>query len=137
MGERLLREEHKSESGDEDTNFGTTSLEEETALKRSSQAPERRIVLAKEEEENIEAEENIEEGGEHTKIFCFHAPPWNSIDHLHLHCIRTPFAGLFQRIKYTPGSLWCVAHEEVRESLLQQEKEQGHTVTATKAQSLL
>lgn len=27
------------------------------------------------------------------RVFAFHAPPYNSVDHLHLHCMAPPFTG--------------------------------------------
>jgi diadenosine tetraphosphate (Ap4A) HIT family hydrolase len=46
--------------------------------------------------------------------YCFHAPPWNSIDHLHLHAIAKPgtmdFLGM---LKYSPESYWCKSAEAV------------------------
>jgi len=44
-------------------------------------------------------------------VFCFHRPPFNSIDHLHLHCINDniPRRNIFDHVKYpsfnTPWSL--------------------------------
>ena len=40
--------------------------------------------------------------------FCFHVPPYNSIDHLHLHVIATPRQmSLKNMIKYFPSTYWC------------------------------
>ena len=41
--------------------------------------------------------------------FGYHLPPFNSVDHLHLHCFALPFTPPWKIIKYTPvglGSLW-------------------------------
>ena len=41
-------------------------------------------------------------------LFCFHVPPFNSIDHLHLHCIGKPQHMSFTSwIKYFPDGYWC------------------------------
>lgn len=50
--------------------------------------------------------------------YCFHIPPFNSIDHLHLHAIahvhEMNFLGW---LKYYPGSFWCRSAEDVIRSL--------------------
>jgi len=42
-------------------------------------------------------------------LLLFHCPPWNSIDHLHLHVIAEPSRMSFFNafFKYAPGTLWC------------------------------
>lgn len=41
-------------------------------------------------------------------IYCFHVPPWNSIDHLHLHVIGRPNEMSFKSwIKYFQNGYWC------------------------------
>lgn len=42
-------------------------------------------------------------------LFCFHMPPWNSIDHLHLHVIANRSTMSFWNgfFKYLPGTNWC------------------------------
>ena len=49
--------------------------------------------------------------------FCFHKPPYNSIDHLHLHVIATPSKmSVKNMIKYFVGTYWCCdAQELIRE----------------------
>jgi diadenosine tetraphosphate (Ap4A) HIT family hydrolase len=45
---------------------------------------------------------------------CFHIPPWNSIDHLHLHIIPDPHTlSTFGSIKYRKGTFYCQSVEEV------------------------
>lgn len=39
------------------------------------------------------------------RMYRFHVPPFNSIDHLHLHCFGKPFTSAFQRLAYN-GSAW-------------------------------
>eukprot|EP01035_Chromulina_nebulosa_P021441 gene21441-27774_t len=39
-------------------------------------------------------------------LYCFHCPPWNSIDHLHLHAIAKPLS-YSGSIKYLTGTYWC------------------------------
>jgi len=40
--------------------------------------------------------------------YCFHVPPFNSVDHLHLHCIA-PVEEMtwLGRLKYYEGSFYC------------------------------
>ena len=46
--------------------------------------------------------------------YSFHIPPYNSIDHLHLHCIAKPKEmTFFSMMKYYQGSFWCKSAEEV------------------------
>ncbi|KAG5175102.1 HIT-like domain-containing protein [Tribonema minus] len=48
----------------------------------------------------------------------YHAPPFNSIDHLHLHAFEMPFAkNPLLSIKYAPWALWCKQHEDVERRL--------------------
>ena len=42
----------------------------------------------------------------------FHAPPFNSIGHLHLHALRLPFAGIGSAISFRDGTCWCVSHAQ-------------------------
>ncbi|CAI7752327.1 unnamed protein product [Closterium sp. NIES-53] len=37
--------------------------------------------------------------------FGFHRPPFNSVNHLHLHCFALPFHSWFHQLKYTPRLL--------------------------------
>ena len=50
---------------------------------------------------------------------CFHIPPFNSVDHLHLH-VLAPVSkmGMFHRyIKYNPNTRWCINLDVVMERL--------------------
>ena len=55
-------------------------------------------------------------------LYVFHLPPWNSIDHLHLHVIAHKssmgfFNGYF---KYLPGTPWCATIDTVIDRLNKQ-----------------
>lgn len=51
-------------------------------------------------------------------ITCFHVPPFNSVDHLHLH-ILAPASEMnwVYKLKYWCGMRWCVSDEVVIERL--------------------
>ncbi|CAM9592600.1 unnamed protein product [Pylaiella littoralis] len=46
--------------------------------------------------------------------YSFHIPPWNSIDHLHLHAFETPFLSWWQELRFSQGKPWCASFERVR-----------------------
>lgn len=50
--------------------------------------------------------------------FVFHVPPFNSINHLHLHCLVAPYDSLRKKLKYWGGTPWCRTWEEARSRLL-------------------
>ncbi len=39
-------------------------------------------------------------------LYGFHVPPFNSVDHLHLHCFSLPFLDCLRQLKYLPKSPW-------------------------------
>ncbi|GLD93522.1 hypothetical protein PINS_up002114 [Pythium insidiosum] len=51
--------------------------------------------------------------------FAFHLPPFNSIDHVHMHAFRGS-TGYLGRIKYRTESLWCRSYDGVLARLEQQ-----------------
>ncbi|CAF0726031.1 unnamed protein product [Rotaria sp. Silwood1] len=47
-------------------------------------------------------------------IFCFHRPPYNSIDHLHLHAIQKPYRTWWSRFMFAENFPW---HESLNNVL--------------------
>ncbi len=47
--------------------------------------------------------------------FVFHIAPFNSINHIHLHCLALPFSSWWSAKKYTAGSRWCWDFDKVRQ----------------------
>mmetsp|Transcript_15088 Transcript_15088/g.46730 ORF Transcript_15088/g.46730 Transcript_15088/m.46730 type:complete len:160 (-) Transcript_15088:24-503(-) len=58
-------------------------------------------------------------GKERGDLLCFHNPPFNSVDHLHLHAFREPFANCLKDFKHRPKpwKLWTVDPEDVETGL--------------------
>ena len=52
-------------------------------------------------------------------ILCFHIPPFNSVDHLHLHVLApaSEMNYLYRYGKYNTGARWCIGALEVIERL--------------------
>jgi len=45
----------------------------------------------------------------------FHVPPFNSVDHLHLHVLAGPFNNWYRAIAHRPGMPWAVCAERLLE----------------------
>jgi sulfate adenylyltransferase (ADP) / adenylylsulfatase len=52
-------------------------------------------------------------------ILVYHVPPFNSVDHLHLHILApsSEMSPFFRNIKYQPGTFWCIDADTVLDSL--------------------
>ncbi|CAF1059286.1 unnamed protein product [Adineta ricciae] len=48
---------------------------------------------------------------------CFHRPPYNSIDHLHLHAIQVPFRNLGNHLMFAKVFRWHASFDSVLHSL--------------------
>lgn len=52
--------------------------------------------------------------------FAFHLPPFNSIDHVHMHAFRTPrnaSVNSFHALKYCTETWWCQSYEKIMQQL--------------------
>mmetsp|Transcript_11079 Transcript_11079/g.18594 ORF Transcript_11079/g.18594 Transcript_11079/m.18594 type:complete len:156 (+) Transcript_11079:130-597(+) len=73
-------------------------------------------------------------GEEHANdaLFCFHVPPFNSIDHLHLHAIASPKRmSRMTRMKYSVDSYYCESAESAITILEQQDRDKIGTPGAS------
>jgi sulfate adenylyltransferase (ADP) / adenylylsulfatase len=50
-------------------------------------------------------------------LYGFHVPPFNSVDHLHLHCFALPFLDGWRQIKYLPKSPWFLTMTDLIKKL--------------------
>ena len=52
-------------------------------------------------------------------VLCFHVPPFNSVDHLHLHVLAptSRMAWIHRYGKYRCGTRWCIEESEVIDRL--------------------
>jgi hypothetical protein len=57
------------------------------------------------------------EQGDYT--LCFHIPPFNSVDHLHLHVLApaSQMKTYFRFVKYQTGTVWCTSLMKVLQRL--------------------
>lgn len=57
-------------------------------------------------------------------ILCFHLPPFNSVDHLHLHVLApaSQMNLLYRFGKYQMGTCWCADEATIRQRLLSGKK---------------
>jgi diadenosine tetraphosphate (Ap4A) HIT family hydrolase len=48
-------------------------------------------------------------------ILCFHIPPFNSVDHLHLHILApaSQMSWIWKEVKYNTRTRWCISFKEV------------------------
>jgi hypothetical protein len=47
----------------------------------------------------------------------FHAPPFHSVEHLHMHCLAPPFTQPLAALRYAPTAFWFVTVQQLVERL--------------------
>lgn len=52
------------------------------------------------------------------RVYGFHRPPFNSVQHLHLHCIGLPWSNFFEPVRFQTGAPWFVPVGVLLKSLL-------------------
>ena len=57
--------------------------------------------------------------------FCFHAPPHNSIAHIHLHCFQLPFTSKWSQWSFRPHTRRCKEASDVREDIVRRDQSQA------------
>lgn len=62
-------------------------------------------------------------------ILCFHIPPFNSVDHLHLHVLApaSSMSFIFRYIEYNCPTRWCTDVEPVLQRMLKGEQAVSYT----------
>lgn len=69
-------------------------------------------------ETNCGLKESKEQVKEVELLQCFHVPPINSVDHLHLHIIPNPATmSYFNYMKYLTNTRWCITGDRACEIL--------------------
>ncbi|CAH0515940.1 unnamed protein product [Peronospora belbahrii] len=100
----------------EDTTLLHRMREVATMVLREMPRPSVMPDLLKAERVDDAAEDcTDEEGAESDYKFAFHSPPFNSIDHVHMHAFRTRDGrfGCVGSIKYRTETWWCRSFDEV------------------------
>ncbi|KAF9202195.1 Histidine triad nucleotide-binding protein 3 [Haplosporangium sp. Z 27] len=54
----------------------------------------------------------------------FHVPPFNTVDHLHLHVLGGKFKSNIKKLKYESGRRWYMDLVQLKENLEKQQKAQ-------------
>jgi hypothetical protein len=50
--------------------------------------------------------------------FAFHIPPFNSINHLHMHCFELPFTSTYNKLSYRANTYWCQDAVEIKKQII-------------------
>ena len=91
--------------------------------KEDADMVERMVKLGDKCLNSLEYTQKVPQGEVVVHKHCFHIPPYNSIDHLHLHSIGTGDAGMdwFGRLKYWDSTFYCKSAEIIVEELRKQQ----------------
>ncbi|KAF9174179.1 hypothetical protein BGX21_007100 [Mortierella sp. AD011] len=54
----------------------------------------------------------------------FHVPPFNTVDHLHMHVLGGQFKSKFRRLKYETGRMWYMDLTQLKTDLDKQQRVQ-------------
>ncbi|GMF11802.1 unnamed protein product [Phytophthora lilii] len=87
-------------------------------------------------DESLELEQTADEN---PVRYSFHVPPFNSIDHVHMHAFHDDprTLGYYGRIKYRTESWWCRSYDQVMARLEEQAggAQQGQAAQAEQSSS--